>query len=368
MFRGIRAQLLMALVLVLAANGIAEAQAFGRVTVVVKNEEGKPLQGVKVVVTCDELTRFREETETNKKGKAVVSFTDATKTYNFRFEYPDYQPSEMPIKPELRETITREVTLSEGSVVATTTEGGAESRVIYSPAEKVFNEGVTMLKQGDMAGAKVKFMEALEKNEKMAPAYSALAGVYLEEKDYEAALASIQSYRELEPGDLNSFFMLFDVHTALGNQNEADAALKALKDADKGGDTVKLIYNAGVEATKTGNFASAKARFIEALELDPSLKQAIFALAVIYGGEGSHQKAAEYAEEHLALEPGNKTSLRIRWNAYHKLGREEEAKAAFQELAAADPKVLASEFYNKGIQLFEAGDSAAAIAEFERVL
>ncbi len=368
MFKGLRAQMLLSLVLLLAGNGIVEAQAFGRVTVIVKDVKGDPLQEVKVIVTCDELERFREETETNKKGKAVVSFTDATKTYNFRFEYPDYQPADMPIKPEIRGNVTREVTLSEGQVVTTREEGGGESRVIFSPAEKLFNEGVIVLKDGDFAGAKTKFIEALGKNDKMAPAHSALAGVYLAEENYEAALASINSYMELEPGNPNGFFMLYDAHTGLGNEKEAEAALKALKEADRGADTVTLIYNAGVAATKTANYASARARFLESLELDPSFKPAILGLALVYSSEGSYQQAAEYAEKHLALEPGNKRTLRIRWDAYRQLGDEEKTKTAFQDLAAADPKVLATEFYNKGNDLFESGDTAAAIKEFERVL
>ncbi len=368
MFKGLRAQVLMVLVLLLIGNGIAEAQAFGRVTVVVKNDQGQPLQGVKVIVTCDALERFREETKTNKKGKATVSVTDATKTYNFRLEYPDYQPAEISIKPEVRGNVTREVMLSEGQVVTTKEEGGAESRVVFTPAEKLFNEGVTVLKKGDFEAARAKFMEALGKNEKMAPAHSAIAGIYLEQKNYEAALASIKRYMELEPGNPNGYFMLYDAHSGLGNQKEADAALKALKEADRGGDTVTLIYNAGVEAAKTGNNVSAKARFNEALELDPSFKPAIFALAVIHNGEGAYQQAAEYAEKHLALEPGHKTSLRIRWDAYRQLGDEEKARMAFKDLAGADPKVLATEFYNKGNSLFEAGDTAGAIAEFERVL
>ncbi len=61
----------------------------------------------------------------------------------------------------------REVVLSEGQVV-TTREDGVENRVIFSPAERIFNEGVEALKGGDMAGAKGKFLEAVGKNEEMA--------------------------------------------------------------------------------------------------------------------------------------------------------------------------------------------------------
>ena len=173
---------------------------------------------------------------------------------------------------------------------------------------------------------------------------------------------------ELEPGNPTGFFMLYDAHTALGNHEEADAALKALKEADKGGDTVALIYNAGVAAVKVGNYVTAKARFLEALELDSTLKEAVSALAVIFHREENHQKAVEYAEKHLAVEPGHPRSLRIRWDGYRGLGDEAEAAAAFKELAAADPKVLAVELYNKGNDLFESGDTAGAIAEFERVI
>ena len=363
MFKGFQAYVPMLLVLCLVSSGIAEAQAFGRVTVVVRDEAGKPLKDVKVVVTCDDISNYRHETTTNKKGKAIVSVTDATKTYNFHFEYQDFQPADMPIKPEIRGNITREVTLSAGQMVAT--DAGTVS---YTAAEKAFNEGVVMLKSGDLEGAKAQFLTAIEKDGKLAAAHSALAGVDLEQKDYQAALMSIARYRELEPDNPNGLFMLYDAHSALGNQKEADDALKALKAADKSGDTVALIFNAGVAAVKVGNYATAKARFLEALELDPALGEAVSALALIFHREGSYEQAVEYAEKHLTMVPGHQQTLRIRWDAYEKLGDEEKAEAAFKELAAADPKVLAVELFNNGTKLFEAGDSAAAMKQFERVI
>ena len=369
MYRGLRIHILMALVLALVLSASVQAQAYGRVTVFVKNAQGEPLQGVKVSVTCKDLDKYREEVTTNKKGKATVSFTDATRFYDFHFEYEDFQPQDMTIKPQIRTSITREIVLTEGQVVAVSEEGGAESRVIFSPAERVFNEGVAVLQTGDLAGAKAKFLESLEKNDKMAATHSALAGIYIEEKDYQAALASANTFRELAPEDPNGLFMLYDIYTALGNQEDANAALETLKKMDKGGDTVALIYNAGVAAVKAGNYAGAKARFEEALGLDPTLKEAMGALSVIYATQNDYAKAAAWAEKHLAIEPGHARSLRIRWDAYRELGEDEaKTKAAFQELAAADPKVLITEFYNTGNQLFESGDAAAASEKFRQIL
>ena len=363
MINRLRSQVLVTLILSLALSSAIEAQAFGRMTVVVRNEQGEPLQGVKVTVTCEEIPKFREETQTNKKGRAIVSVTDATKVYDFYFEYEDFQPAELPIKPEIRGNITREVTLSAGQLVTTDT-----GTVTYTPAERIFNEGVVALQAGDLATAKTQFLAALEKDSDMVPAHAALAGVYLEQKDYESALETIHTYMELEPGNPNGLFMLYDAHNALGNRDEADAALKALKAADKSGDTVALIYNAGVAAVKVGNYVTAKARFLEALELDSSLDVAVGALAVIFHREGDHLQAVKYAEKHLELEPGNERSLRIRWEGYDKLGEKEKAETAFQDLAAVDPKVLAVELFNKGNELFESGNTADAITEFKRVI
>ena len=358
-----RTQILISLALLLALNGYVEAQAFGRVTLVVKNLDGEPLEGVGVVVTCKELPKFREETKTNKKGRAVVSVTDATKFYDFHLEYEDYQPQDLTIKPAIRETITREITLTPGQVVRT-----GSGQTVFTPAEKVFNEGVVALQSGDMETAKTRFLAALEKDRDMASAHAALAGVYLEQKDFAAALTTVDRYLELEPGNPNGLFIRYDAHVGLGNQKEADATLKALKEADRGEDTVALIYNAGVSAIKVGNYASAKARFLEALELNPDLKEAIGAMAIIHLQEKNYQEAAASAERHLELEPGHKMSLRIRWDAYTQLGDAEKIQAAFEDLAAADPQVLIKELYDAGNELFDNGDVAGAKQKFEGVL
>ncbi len=365
MLKRFRAQILTSLILLLAAGGSAEAQAFGRMTVVVRDEAGQLLKGVKVTVTCAENSRYREEIETNKKGKAVVSVTDATKVYSFHFEYGDLQPVDLDVEPEIQGNVTKEVTMAEGRLVAAETETGT---VTFTPAEKIYNDGVAALKAGDFATAKTHFLAALEKDKKMAQASAALAGLYLEGKDYQAALTEIERYMKIDPGNPNALFMLYDAHNGLGNQKEADAALEALKKADKGGDTVALIYNAGVAAVKIGNYTTGQARFLEALEIDPTLKEAVGALSVIYHRQGKYQEAVDYADKHLALDPGNPRAHRVRWDAYQKLGDKEKADAAFKELAAADPQVLAVELYNQGNDLFEAGNTAGAVAAFERVI
>ncbi len=365
MYRGHVARIFMVLVLLLSASGALFAQAYGRVTLVVKDEEGNLAQGVKVTVTTPEITNFRQERSTNKKGKAVFSFTDATKRYVFRIEAEGYQPIEQVIRPQIQDTITREVTLSQEQHVETNPDGG---RVVYTPAEKVFNEGVKALQADDLQTAETNFLAALAKNENMALAHSALAGLYVEIEQPEKALSHADRLLQLEPGNPRAYRARYEAYSAMGNEEKADAALKELAKLDKGGDTVKIVFNEGVSAVKVGDYKEAKARFNEALQLDPNLKEALSALAVIYIKDGSMQEAAEMAERHLALVPNHPQSLQIRYDAYRVLGNTEKAEEAFQALAAVNPAAVAEQFFKKGVELFEGGDSAQAVTHFERAV
>lgn len=347
-------------------TGAAHAQTFGRVSLVVTDPDGNPMPDVQVVVTCDELTLFRQEATTNKKGKATISVTDATKVYNFHLEHPAYPEVNLTIKPQLRSTVTREVVLSKGRELkpGEQPEGG----VIYTAAEKTYNEGVVALQAEDFAAAEAKFREALEKDSKLKDAHSALAGLYLHLKDYQKALASVDAYIELDPDSRRVLRIRYEALKGLGREDEADAALETLKARDQGGDTVAMIYNEGVQSVNAGDLASGKARFLEALELDPNLAPAYAALAQIYFRQKEFQGAVEMADKHLELAPGDVRSLRVRWDAYRGLGDEAKAAEAKKALAAANPDVLVKEAYNMALDLFNNGDTQGAIVKLEEVV
>jgi tetratricopeptide (TPR) repeat protein len=372
MSRGVRASIIISVTAFLVLSGLAVAQNFGRVTVVVKNDDGEPIKDVKVTVTTPALERFREEKTTNKRGKAIFSFADVSFPYKFEFEHGAYPYFETTIQPELQASITREITLSKsGSSRDPGAEEAAEAgetRVVYTPAEEVFNEGVIALQGGDLETAKAKFLQALEKDPEMGLAHSAIAGVYLELGDYEKALEAADFLLDRDPENPRGYRIRYEAQNALGNEEEAEAALKKLKQLDRGGDTVKFLYNEGVAASKVGDYTIAKERFNEALELDPKLVPAIAALAIIHINEEDWAKAAEMAERHLELDPGNVTSLRIRFDAYRQMGDTAKAKEAMDALAKADPTVVINEFMQKGVELFDGGDAAGAIEDFEQVL
>jgi tetratricopeptide (TPR) repeat protein len=373
MSRGVRRpslSLLAALLLLggalLLGSDAARAQAFGRISLIVTDDDGNPLEGVDVVVTCKELNKFHVEEKTNKKGRVTVSVTDATKVYDFHIEHGAYPPVDLPIKPELRGTHTQEVVLTKRG--AAPPPGAGEGEVLYTPAERVFNEGVRALQAEDWQTAKVKFVDALKLDPDMKAAQSALARLYVYLEEYEAALAAADRLQALDHEDRDVYRVRYEAHKALGHSEEAATALKELSSRDSGGDTVAMIYNEGVAAVNTGDFVAAKARFQEALEMDPNLVPALGAMAMIYMREGNAAEAAAMAERHLALDPSNLPSLRVRWDAYRTLGDTAKAEEAKKALVAANPEILVKELFDKALETFNAGDTAGSIAKFEEVL
>lgn len=369
MLRAKHVSLLIAIALLLASSATLYAQAFGRVVLVIVDDEGNPIPDVTVTVTSAEITNFKDVKKTNKKGKVVFSMADATRTYDFLVEKEGYPPMERPVKPQIKTTTNMEITF--GKTVAAQQDANApaaDAPVFFTPAERTFNDGVELLQANDVEGAKTKFLEALEKNPDMALANSALAGVYLQEESYEQALAAVDRFLAIEPESSRGIRFRYEALKGLGRNDEADEMLKKLKKLDNGGDTAKMIFNEGVAASKVGDYKNAKERFAEALELDPTITQAVGALAIIYFNEGDYANAATMAERQLVTEPNSVKAMRIRFDAYRALGEKEKAQEAMEALAGKDPSALIAEFYNRGVKAFEGGDTDGAIDSFQQVL
>lgn len=368
----LRRSILFVCLLSLVASSAAIAQNFGRVVIVVHDAKGEPVKGVKVTATCDELPRFEESGTTSKKGRVTISVIDATKVYQFKIEAEGYPALDVPIKPVLRQTITREVTLNAddgpGSGALPGTPGAPEGEVVFTAAQKMFNDGVLLVRDNDYAGAKAKFEGAIAEDPDLADSYSALAGIQLYEGDHVAAIASAEKYIELAGESSRGYSILYEAYRNLGNDEKAEEAKEALVRLGEGTDAAARLYNEGVQALKVGDNSMAKSRFVEALELEPELTEAYVPLAIAQAYLLEWKEAVATAEKALVDYPDDKNMLKIRYEGYTELGDAEQAAAAFQALAAVDPRALAVDLFDDALAAFNGGDMPEAIATFERVL
>ncbi len=348
------------------AQGVAS-----RLVLTVKDPGGEPMQGVSVSVSCEELPQYKQDSHTNKRGKVTLAFPDATKVYVLKIEHEGYLTMDIPFKPEIDKARSETVTLVSATAATAPSqagEAGVDSQTIYTPAEKVFNEGVGALQEGDLETAKERFLKAQSMNPDMTLVHSALGTVYLELGDPQSAIASANELLETEPDNPRAYRLLYEAHQALGDEAEAERALKRLAKLDTGGGTATLVYNEGVEALEVGDRKSAKLRLREALEISPDFVPALSALAVLLINDGDFEEAAATADKLLTLQPDNAQAMRISYQAYRALGDEERESAAFERLVAVNPRAAATQFFDEGVDHFNLGRTPQAIDSFERSL
>ena len=126
-----------------------------------------------------------------------------------------------------------------------------------------------------------------------------------------------------------------------------------------------LAFNEGLAAYKQQDISTAAAKFAEAVNHDPGLRQAWGALSVAYLQQKKYQEAADAAERAIELGSTDVAVLQSRWEAYRNLG--DDAKAAQAQVDLEKTGRLAEEakkVYNEGVVLLKAGDEEGAYAKF----
>lgn len=129
------------------------------------------------------------------------------------------------------------------------------------------------------------------------------------------------------------------------------------------------VFNEGVEASQAGDYEAARDKFLEALEVDPELKVAHFALGGVYLELGEFESAIASADRVLEVEPGNPGGYRILYEAHSRLGHEQEARQALQTLSELDQEGdAAAMIYNEGQASLQVGDLKTAKQRFAEAL
>ncbi len=128
-------------------------------------------------------------------------------------------------------------------------------------------------------------------------------------------------------------------------------------------------YNAGLAAKKAKDNAAAEAKFKEAVEHDPKLRQAWESLSLVAYDLEHNQEAAEAGDKAVELGSTDNAVLTARWQAYRKLGNEAkttEAKADLEKFGRAAEE--AKKFHNEAVALMKTNDYAGAFAKFQEAL
>ena len=361
----IRGILLLTVAGCLAGAGTLAAGTDGRIQGTVVDPAGQPIEGVAVTVSAREVERVRQET-TNKKGKFTITLLDASRRFDIRLEKEGFQVIEEEIDPKIGGTLKKSWTMVPGQTIEPEQLAELERK---DKAARLYNDGVKKFGGGDIDGAYELFQESLAEDAELGLAHLAMARIHLARDQFAEALPHAEKAAELVAEEPLSQLVYFD---SLWGVDEKERALPVLdRLAADGGlpeKTAVRVFNAGVHAVQANDLDAAKARFEQALALDPTLQPANLTLAQIAMAQEEFQAALDYASAYLEAAPDEARALSVAYQANRALGREEEAQAAFAKLAASDPERVIQTFHEEGVTHFNAGRNAQAIASFQQVL
>lgn len=177
-----------------------------------------------------------------------------------------------------------------------TAEGGTETAV------RIFNEGAEAARLGDVETARVRFEEAVSLDPELAPAYAALARVYLLQKEYDKTIEVAQKAYELDPGQASVLKYEYEAQRLKGDTAKAQEVFLKLAEVDPKG-TAGALYERGTAMFNAGDMAGAQQALEQALVADPGQVKAHYHLGLAYVNTGNSAKAKEHLQLFLELAP-----------------------------------------------------------------
>ena len=387
--RALACALLLPPVFAAAAHAIGQ----GRVVGTVVDGAGKPIAGVKVVITSPDMATYKLEKTTDARGQFTAIILDAQRQYRLHLEKEGYVTLEQPLKPKIEDTLKETYSLqpsapapaakgpgaAPGATAGAAPPAGApagspppanaaEAKARHD-AVVAYNEGVVALKAKDLATASAKFEQAATIDPKLAAAHEILAGVYLEQKKPQEALAAADRALALEPGKQRVMIDRYQALKALGDKPRAAQALDELAASHPGPEVARdvavSLYNEAADALHDNQPDQAAARLKRALEVDRTLEPAYSALANVYLGKQDRRAALDVADRWVAAAPQSLSALQLRYKVLSELKdpRAREAKAAMD-----NAKGDVSNPLNQGIELYNGNRIPEATKVFESLV
>lgn len=286
-----RLVLLVAAVVVLAVP--AEAQT-GIVRGRVVGPDGKPMPGVQVTIEALEGSR-RHQVKTDRRGEFVqIGIPPGA----YRVTATAEKLGAVAYDVEVRSAQTAEVNF------ALEPDTGAADSEATEALKKAFQEGVDLSQAGDHDAAIARFEEAAGLLPDCFDCYYNIGFAYLQKKDEPKAEEAFKRVIELKPDHVQA---LNTLATLYNNQKRFDeASAMSARAAEAGGGStggVDAIYNQGIILWNAGNTKEARARFEEAIRLDPAFAPAHFQLGMAQLNEGQIPEAVVSFETYLKLAP-----------------------------------------------------------------
>jgi len=352
------------MIMFLIADSV-EALGKGRLIGRVEDPDGNPVEGVTVQATAETLPDFNEVRVTDEKGVFKLDFDDINVVYTYVFSKPGFVTMKTEQNWQKDGKARHTFIIFPGEDVAV---GGVVPVTDSIEAAAAYNEGVRAFEANDFPGAEAKLEEALEHDPELRQGWVALSVVEYQQNDFAEAVVAAEKAIELGSTDELVLRTRWDSYRQLGDEAKAAEAQADLEQTGMLAEEAKRIYNEGVQLLKAGDAEGAYRMFQEALQADPNLQPALFAVATTGLESGHYQEAFDAAEAILRDEPGNEDAIKLRYNASLGIGDEGLITGSLVSLAAIEPEIARENLLHLAMASYNANDMEKAKERFSKVL
>ena len=241
-----------------------------------------------------------------------------------------------------------------------------EAAPAAAPPSHTVTEAVDLIKAGKSDQAVPILKEFLEQNPGNAAVQFTLGKAYINTKQFDLAIPPLQKAVELKPDQAGAHFYLGVAYAQMGQDAEAlkefEAEIPISPDQDAAYSNAAAIYE------KQGNLDKALEYYKKASEIAPNRPELHADLAAIYEKQGN-QAAAQ--AQYKALAEADPAHAAVTWFNIGAIAknndRNDEAIKAFQKAVELDPSYAAAH-KELGYALVKQGDFKGAVAQFNKYL
>lgn len=350
--------------LIVAGTADAAGKRLGRLIGKVVDPDGNPIEGVTVNATCDDDPDFNEIEVTDKKGVFKLDFDTIDVVYTYIFSKPGFltMKTEQTWRKDGTERFTFTLTPGETGAI------GDAPVLTTSEAAQAYQEAVKAFQAQDYETAEAKFEEALEDDPELRQAWEALSVIELQQGHFDKATVAAEKAIEMGATDPAIFRTRWEAYRQLGDEAKTAEAQADYERFGQLAEEAKRIYNEGVAALKTGDKEGALVLFQQALDADPNLEPALFAVATTALELGKFAESAAASKTILNLDPSNEDALRLRYNAALELQDDEMLIDALIGLAPVEPEIAKQNLWILAMAAYNANDNEKSKERFGKVI
>jgi tetratricopeptide (TPR) repeat protein len=287
-------------VLILASFVLAQVwSGRGRQIGFVYDEEGNPLEGVKVKLLFVK-TQSGFETTTDKDGKWAAMGVDGGQWY-IDFELPGYEPKKIVTEiMDIRGRVNKPIEITMKKV---------EGLFVTEDMQEEYRKGIDLFNEGKYEESIPVFQTIVEKFPDAYIVYMNIGHSYFQMENYDEAEKYYLKVLERDPGNVDTLIGLGNIAMNRGDTAKAMEWYNKIE-FDKIDDPT-VLYNVGTIFYNNSKFDEALKYYKKAVEVQDDFLDAIYQLGLTYLTKGNNAEALAQFERYLEVAPDSPKASQV---------------------------------------------------------